>query len=242
MQQNPNSNSVLCVICYSPIIIGQFGQGSVIERDYVGCPSGHIVHRNCLKQWILKNKTCPVCHSPYDLNVINIFNSYIEQMKKDQQDAEAKKQMLVEQQSQLKKDFPRIDPEIEDKFTRSERLFKEGNNTAAMNILWDIIDTNSPNPKDPAHLRALLELSKIYSTQGQHALAVTQLMKIVKADFKYPLGFYFLGINYEALGLPDKAKWAYERAVPNLQALEKENSQYGEYRKQAEERMKKCFC
>jgi hypothetical protein len=33
----------------------------------------------------------------------------------------------------------------------------------------------------------------------------------VKEKYDYPEGFLYLGKAYEALGLDDKAKWAYER-------------------------------
>jgi len=52
---------------------------------------------------------------------------------------------------------------------------------------------------------------KINYMRGRYDLAISQLFKLVKEKYNYPDGFLYLGKAYEALGLDDKAKWAYER-------------------------------
>ncbi|MHA1234564.1 MAG: tetratricopeptide repeat protein, partial [Promethearchaeota archaeon] len=52
---------------------------------------------------------------------------------------------------------------------------------------------------------------KINYMRGRYDLAINQLFKLVKEKYDHPDGFLFLGKAYEALGLDDKAKWAYER-------------------------------
>ena len=52
---------------------------------------------------------------------------------------------------------------------------------------------------------------KINYLRGRYDLAINQLFKLVKERYDYPDGFLFLGKAYEALGLEDKARWAYER-------------------------------
>ncbi|MFX0057593.1 MAG: tol-pal system YbgF family protein [Candidatus Hodarchaeota archaeon] len=52
---------------------------------------------------------------------------------------------------------------------------------------------------------------KINYLLGRYDLAISQLFKLVKEKYDYQDGFLYLGKAYEALGLSDKAKWAYER-------------------------------
>ena len=52
---------------------------------------------------------------------------------------------------------------------------------------------------------------KINYMRGRYDLAINQLFKLVKEKYDYSEGFLYLGKAYEALGLGDKAKWAYER-------------------------------
>ena len=52
---------------------------------------------------------------------------------------------------------------------------------------------------------------KINYMRERYDLAINQLFKLVKEKYDYPEGFLYLGKAYEALGLEDKAKWAYER-------------------------------
>ena len=243
MQPFPTNNTISCVICYRPIAITHFGSGMIIEREYVGCINGHLVHRDCLKQWLLQNVTCPVCHVPYDTNIISIFNEYLDQAKKDAQEAELHRQELAERQAEEKRQQAlQMDPVVEQKFTLSNELKKQKDFDGALKILWDIVDNNIKSEKSPENLKALMEISVIYIMIEKHALAVKQLMKIVKIDYKYPLGFYYLGICYEQIGLPDKARWAYERGMPMTLELIPANPAYQVCYDYMVERLKKGVC
>jgi tetratricopeptide (TPR) repeat protein len=64
---------------------------------------------------------------------------------------------------------------------------------------------------DPKGQNILFLKGKINHLQGRYDLAINHLFKLVKANFDYPNGFLFLGKSYEALGLKDKAQWAFDR-------------------------------
>lgn len=234
-------NTVSCVICHMQVGLLSFEINSVIQREYVGCPNGHIVHRECLKKWLIHNKSCPLCQIEYNVQIISIFNEYLDQMKKDQQDAAERAKRLKEQEELKKKEGPTLDPEQQDKFQRAEKLAKEKNFSAALNIFWDLAETLEKTPKHPGYLKVLLNIGMINYATGNYAVAVNQLMKLVRIDFKYPLGFYYLGLCYEKIGMPDKAKWAYERALPTLQEKAKEDPNFDRFRIYVQERLKNIW-
>ncbi len=120
-------------------------------------------------------------------------------------------------------------------------MAKERNFSAALNIFWDLADTLEKTPKHPGYLQTLLHIGMINYATGNFAVAVSQLMKLVKIDFKYPLGFYYLGLCYEKIGLPDKAKWAYERSLVPLQENAKEDPKFEPFKLFVEERLKNIW-
>jgi tetratricopeptide (TPR) repeat protein len=179
--------------------------------DYIGCPNGHLIHRDCLKMWLLKQKDCPVCHTPYEGHIISIFDEFIAQYKKDQ---ELKLELQKKAAEDAKKaaEEAKKDPEFEEAIRRVNKMISEQNYTGAMNLLWDLHDTKYKNEKDPIHHRILMELGKLYILIEKHSLAITQLMKLVRLDYNYPFAFFYLGKAYDAMGQPDRAVWAFERA------------------------------
>ncbi len=52
---------------------------------------------------------------------------------------------------------------------------------------------------------------KINYLRGRYDMSINLLTKLVKDKYDYPEGFLYLGKSYEALGLKDQAKWAYDR-------------------------------
>ncbi|MFW9929163.1 MAG: tetratricopeptide repeat protein, partial [Candidatus Thorarchaeota archaeon] len=64
---------------------------------------------------------------------------------------------------------------------------------------------------DPKGQQILFLKGKINYLQGKFDLAINFLFKLVKAKYDFPEGFLLLGKSYEALGLKDKAQWAFER-------------------------------
>jgi len=41
----------------------------VIVEDDFSLPCNHIFHRNCIKKWIKKSKTCPLCNKIHNVNI-----------------------------------------------------------------------------------------------------------------------------------------------------------------------------
>jgi tetratricopeptide (TPR) repeat protein len=227
MENIQSNDNILCVVCHQPIMINNFGTGKIIlEQNYVGCPNGHLVHRDCLKQWIIHSKSCPVCHTEYNMRIINVFNDYVKQVKEDKLRAEKlKEQRLIEES----KTVDELDePEFKETFMRAEKLVQEGNFSGATNIYWDVIDQKKYGQKDPRFKKILLFLSIAYLKMGKAAMAVRQLMKLVKIDYSYPLSFYYLGVSYSEVGLPDKEKWALERSLNNITKVMSDNPSYYE--------------
>jgi tetratricopeptide (TPR) repeat protein len=167
----------------------------------------------------------------------------LDQAKRDAQDAAEKKRLLKEREAQESKPkLAKFDPAVEQKFIQADMLKNMKNYTAAIELLWKIIDEDVTDQKSPVNVKALMELALIYQANKQPMLAVTQLMKIVKIEFKYPLAFYYMGICYDDMEIPDKAKWAYDRALPILQELAKSNPQYQKELIFVQDRIKKGFC
>ena len=63
-------------------------------------------------------------------------------------------------------------------------------------------------------------------------------MKLVKIDFNYPLAFYYLGLNYEEMGLLDKVKWAYDRSLLQIEKLSETQDFYKPFLEDLQQRIK----
>ncbi|WP_457919294.1 hypothetical protein [Candidatus Lokiarchaeum ossiferum] len=230
------SSSTSCMICHMPIELTNFGMGeNILEQNYVGCPNAHLVHRECLKRWIIHSQNCPVCHEKYDIKIIQIFEEYVAQKEADK---ERSKQQKQDSQRKTLDQPEQIDPEFEEKFNRAENLAKQQNFEAAMNIYWDILEQNKYPKDDGKTLRVVLHLGLAYYKMGKYAQCIRQLMKIIKIDYNYPLVFYFLGLTYEQLEMADKTKWAMERAKINAEKLSSKNDKYTKYLADIKKRLK----
>lgn len=237
--QGQSQTTILCHICHQPIVL--INVHDKIGIDYVGCPNGHLMHRECLKHWMVKNKECPMCHTPFEAQIIAIFDEYIEQLKRDEELKADQAKKLKEEAEKAKAEAAK-NPELEEIIARCHRLQDEQNYTAAMNLFWDVLDLKVPNQKDPYHQKILLELAKLYIQMGKPLLAVTQLMKLVKIEYEYPLAFYYMGKAYDKVDQPDKALWAYERAIVTLEKLTKKQPEYQSYLNEVNVRLKKVIC
>jgi tetratricopeptide (TPR) repeat protein len=89
-----------------------------------------------------------------------------------------------------------------------EKLINDENYTVALDLLMESYNENATDDKD---LKILFLLGKLNYLRGRYDLAINFLFKLVKVKFDYPDGFFFLGRAYEALGMKDKADWAYKR-------------------------------
>ncbi len=186
---------VSCIICHLSI-------GVDSAHD---CPNGHPTHTDCLKEWLLHSPNCPLCSEPYSSEVLNKFKDFIK-LREDEKlktldnelkEEERKKMEVVASKMTFLKFIESIDI-----------LVNEQEYDYALSRLELHEDANFLNKKD---LDVLFLKGKINYMRGRYDLAINQLFKLVKEKYNYPDGFLILGKAYEALGLDDKAKWAYER-------------------------------
>jgi tetratricopeptide (TPR) repeat protein len=184
-----------CIICH-------LGLGVDSIQD---CPNGHSAHSDCLKEWLLHSSNCPLCRGPYSKEVLDSFKDFIK-LREDEKlktlDNELKEEELNKMEVVASKmTFLKFIESI-------NILVNEQEYDYALSRLELHADANLLNKKDQD---VLFLKGKINYLRGRYDLAINQLFKLVKEKYNYPEGFLFLGKAYEALGLDDKAKWAYER-------------------------------
>jgi len=169
------------------------------------CPNDHPAHTECLKEWLIHSSTCPLCSEPYPKDVLEQFKGYIDQKEKEKQNAleselkqeEIKKMEKIVEKIGFLKFIDSIDILINE---------KEYDYAISRLELHNSNDISNNSGRDILFLKG-----KINYLRGRYDLAINQLFKLVKEQFDYPEGFFYLGKSYEALGLTDKAKWAFER-------------------------------
>jgi tetratricopeptide (TPR) repeat protein len=186
-----------CIICHIGII-----EGVDLSQK---CPNGHPAHQDCLKEWLVHSSNCPLCREPYPQNVLNKFKNYLDEKEKQKLDAlknalkheEIKRIESIAEKITFLKFIESIDILIDEKeyeYALSRLEFHNNN------------DVTSEKGRNILFLKG-----KINYLKGRYDLAINHLFKLVKEKFDYPEGFLYLGKSYEALGLTDKAKWAFER-------------------------------
>lgn len=186
-----------CIICHLGII-----EGIDSSQD---CPNGHLAHTDCLKEWLVHSPNCPLCRDPYPNQVINKFKEYIEQ-KENEKLTSLEKEIKQEEEKKMEQVASRF---TFLKFLESiEILINEKEFEYALSRL-DLHNNGSSSAEKQRDI--MFFKGKINYMRGRYDLAINQLFKLVKEKYDYPDGFLYLGKAYEALGLDDKAKWAYER-------------------------------
>jgi tetratricopeptide (TPR) repeat protein len=186
-----------CIICHLGII-----EGLDSSQD---CPNGHLAHMDCLKEWLLHSLNCPLCREPYPNQVINKFKGFINQKETEK---------LASLENELKQEETKKMEQVAARFTflkfleSIDILINEKEFEYALSRLELHNNGDSPTEKQRD---ILFFKGKINYMRGRYDLAINQLFKLVKEKYDYPEGFLYLGKAYEALGLDDKAKWAYER-------------------------------
>ena len=186
-----------CIICHLDIIEG-------VDSSH-NCPNGHSAHADCLKEWLLHSSNCPLCREPYSKDVLDKFKDFIKHredeklatLNNDLRIEELKKMESVASKMSFLKFFESIDI-----------LINEQEYDYALSRL-DLHNNGSNSIQKGQNI--LFLKGKINYMRGRYDLAINQLFKLVKEKYDHSEGFLFLGKAYEALGLDDKAKWAYER-------------------------------
>jgi TolA-binding protein len=178
------------------------------------CPNGHAVHPDpCLKQWFLtgKESQCPACREPYQGRPQKFFVEC-------QKERELSEQKAKEMQRAAQASGDPATKEKEKVFQRVSSLVRQEQYESAINLLFDAQE-KYPNDPNIAFL-----LGQTFFVQQKYGLAVNQLMKAVKIDFKQPMAFYYLTRCFIELDMHDKAIWAAERALVHF------GTQTSEYR------------
>ena len=191
-------SEISCIVCHTKLLVDT--EHKTQGANYVTCGNGHFLHIDpCLKMWLLNSDTCPVCNAHYSHQIL---------------EKHSKKSQIEEI---LPPEEPHNEQELEecivviDKLNRAKKLLLEQKFNASLNIIFDILDHDDPNNVDAKFL-----MGKVYFLSGRFDLSINTLMRLVKKHYEYPLAFYYLGKNFESVGLDDKALWAYQRSFQNL--------------------------
>lgn len=174
--------------------------------EVVYCPNAHPAHMECFKEWLAHSKSCPLCSTPYHQHIIDGQKDFIEE-KEQAKIREYENQIVQEERQKIRKIAEKM---VFLKFIEQiETLARQENYQDALERLdaYSDQDLSSYKGRDILFLRG-----KINLLRERYDLAINNLFKLVKAQFDYPDGFLYLGKAYEALGLEDKAKWAFDRA------------------------------
>jgi tetratricopeptide (TPR) repeat protein len=186
-----------CIICHMMII------KDIDEKET--CPNDHPVHSSCLMEWLIKSKSCPLCSEPYSPEVILKFADNIKQRNQEKMNT-LEIQIKREQMGEVNKVTEKViflkSIELIEKLVRNQEYIRA----------LEKVDSLGDFPLSSYKGQQIHFLKgKINFLRKRYDLAINQLFRLVKENFDFPNGFLYLGKSYEALGLIDKAKWAYER-------------------------------
>ena len=190
-----------CIVCHLDVD----EQG----HSYFECDNEHPIHYHCLADWLLQSKNCPLCSDPYPESVLLKFKDFLDDKEKEEQQAKDR-----ELQEESKKKMAKVaDKIIFLKFIETiESLIEDKNYVDAIDLL---MDSYNDKTSDEKNLRVIYLLGRANYLRGRYDLAINFLFKLVKLKFDYPDGFLFLGKSYEALGMKERADWAYQRIKKN---------------------------
>ena len=190
-------NMVNCIICHLEI--------DELEILSYSCPNGHQVHQECLKEWLIHSKNCPLCREPYSPEVINKFKKFLEE-KQNKEQMELNAKLNAEKIVKFEKATERLVLLKMKENVESNIIKKE------FEKALDYLDSFGDLPITSKNGQTILFLKgKVNYYRKRYDLAINQLFRLVKENFDFPEAFLFLGKSYETLGLLDKAKWAFER-------------------------------
>ena len=186
-----------CIVCHL-----QIEENSDVDFE---CDNGHHLHKKCLADWLLQSQNCPLCSDPYSQKVLSEFTDFMEAKKREKQlaiEEELRKESIKKMEEVTKKVvFLKYIEEV-------EKLLEIKNFDDAIEKLMESYDERNFDEKN---LTILFLLGKINFLRQRFDLSINFLFKLVKLKFDYPDGFLYLGKSYEALGMKEKANWAYDR-------------------------------
>jgi tetratricopeptide (TPR) repeat protein len=193
-----------CIICHMMIY-------ESIDTHYT-CTNGHPIHEECLKEWLLHSNNCPLCREPYSKDLIEKFKIYKKQKEFEKQEAQYK-ELKEETLKNMKKVADKM---VFLKFTEAiESLIEKKKYQEAFEKLLITHDNNIDNSDDSKVNQILFLLGKVNYLRKKYDLAINYLFKLVKkpTGYNFPDAFLYLGKSYDALGLKDKTKWAFDRVT-----------------------------
>ncbi|KKK41973.1 hypothetical protein LCGC14_0827800 [marine sediment metagenome] len=186
-----------CIVCHL-----QIEENNNVDFE---CDNGHHLHKKCLADWLLQSQNCPLCSDPYSQKVLSEFTDFMEAKKREKQlaiEEELRKESIKKMEEVTKKVvFLKYIEEV-------EKLLEIKNFDDAIEKLMESYDERNFDEKN---LTILFLLGKINFLRQRFDLSINFLFKLVKLKFDYPDGFLYLGKSYEALGMKEKADWAYDR-------------------------------
>ncbi len=186
-----------CIVCHL-----QIEENSDVDFE---CDNGHHLHKKCLADWLLQSQNCPLCSDPYSQKVLSEFTDFMEAKKRE-------KQLAIEEE--LRKESIKKMEEVTNRVVflkyieEVEKLLEIKNFDDAIEKLMESYDERNFDEKN---LTILFLLGKINFLRQRFDLSINFLFRLVKLKFDYPDGFLYLGKSYEALGMKEKADWAYDR-------------------------------
>ena len=188
---------VNCIICHLEI--------SEAESYTYSCPNDHQVHYDCLKEWLLHSKNCPLCREPYSPEITYKFKKFLEEMqekeKKELEDKLSSENVKEIENATKKLVVLKIKESVENYIANKD-----------FESALDYLDSLGDLPINSKKGQTILFLKgKVNYHRKRYDLAINQLFRLVKENFDFPEAFLFLGKSYETLGLLDKARWAFER-------------------------------
>ena len=190
-----------CLICHMDIDNGD----KDVEKSY-SCPNGHPVHESCLAEWSLHSPKCPLCDRDYDSYIMAKIKDYLEQKAKEKE-ISLEDKLLEQRRARIKQTAKKM-VFLKQVDAISDLLEKQEYDKALEKLnIFESQDLTMHNRHTILFLKG-----KTYYLKGRYDMAIGHLFKLTKEDFDFPEAFLYIGKAYEALGLTEKAKWAFDRA------------------------------
>ncbi|MHA1732846.1 MAG: hypothetical protein ACTSU5_12950 [Promethearchaeota archaeon] len=191
-----------CLVCHKPVRP---------EEERAVCPNGHLVHKSpCLESWytLSKRKDCPFCGGEFTGRDVQSWFAEFDREISRKAEVEKKRKRTAEQRKL--EELEKVRSKTRAALKEVKDLLEEGRVEEALDAAFALYEAN------PRDVDAQFLVGRANLALGKYSLAVNFLMKVVKAQSRYPWAYYYLGLAYENLEMPDKARWAFEREGVNF--------------------------